>query len=81
MILTQEQRADLREFFDHDKKNVFEVFMKAVQDKVRRKPVVGSTEWETISATLTREAQIDCITELLRLLAEEMAYQEVENAQ
>lgn len=80
MILTQEQRANLRQFFDHDKTNVFEAFMKEVQARIRLQPTTGPGEWETIYASVTRQAQIDCITEILKLLDEEMADQEVENA-
>ncbi len=80
MILTQEQRADLREFFDHDKNNVFEAFMLSVQENIRKQPMVGVDQWSTNVQTISREAQINCITEILRLLDDEMAQQEVENA-
>lgn len=78
MILNQEQRANLREFFDHDKTNVFELFMKTLQDQIRKQPMVGPDQWATNIATISRQAQIDCITEILRLLEEEMADQDVE---
>ncbi len=81
MILTAEQRANLREFFDHDKTNVFEAFMKRLQEEIRKKPAIGPSEWETIQLTLTREAQVDCVTEILRMLDDEMADQEVDNAE
>ena len=77
MILNAEQRANLREFFDHDKTNVFEVFMKTLQEKIRKQPRVGPDEWSTIQQTVSREDQIDCITEILKLLDDEMAEQEV----
>jgi len=79
-ILIAEQRANLREFFDHDKTNVFEAFMKEVQAKIRLQPTIGPSEWDTIFMSVTRQAQIDCITEILKLLDDEMANQEVENA-
>lgn len=79
-ILNQEKRAELRQFFDYDKGNVFELFMRAVQDRVRRKPAVGPTEWDTLVLTITRESEINCISQLLQLLEQEMADQEVENA-
>lgn len=80
-ILKAEQRANLREFFDHDKTSVFEVFMRQVQAQIRLQPTVGPGEWETISASITRQAQVDCINELLALLDEELADQEVKDAQ
>lgn len=77
-MLTQEQRADLREFFDYDKNDIFLTFMRVVQEKVRKKSVIGLTEWDTIVNTVTRESQVGCIDELLKLLDDEMSNQEVE---
>lgn len=80
MILTQEQRADLREFFDHDKKNIFEIFMKAVRQKLMEQSALGPDQWTTNMLTIAKETKIGFVNELLQLLDNEMADQEVENA-
>ena len=79
MILNQEQRADLREFFDHDKKDIFLTTMKLIKAKLRERPGVGLSEWDTLVQTISRDSKIEAVDEILRVLDDEMADQEVEN--
>ena len=79
-ILNAEQRANLREFFDHDKTNVFEVFMKAVRQKLMEQSALGPDQWTTNMLTIAKETKIGFVNELLQLLENEMADQEVDDA-
>ena len=77
-ILEKSDQVALRALFDHDKGDVFLKFMQALKQKIMDKPAIGVDQWQTNVLTITREAQKDCIDQILDQLNQEIGNMEVE---
>ena len=77
-ILEKNDQVALRALFDHDKTDVFQKFMGLLKQRILEKPGVGTSEYETLLMSITREAQKDAIDLILEQLNQEIGNMEVE---